>query len=116
MSNRHMTEQKRGGSVLTTDPACAAPGRGAESGDQPEERLKALATESGSKRPCVKQQRKRERQKGGKGKRETDRETDQTAQRKHSAHRPARASNGNGNDSNSSRSTPTSMVRQSTPS
>ena len=82
--------------------------------DQPQERLKTL---SGKwvEETLRETKRKRERQKGGKGKREKQTEKNMTAQRKHSAHRPARASNGNSNDSNSSRSTPTSMVRQSTP-
>ena len=38
---------------MTTDPTCAAPEEGAGSGEQPEERPKKLATETGSARPSV---------------------------------------------------------------
>ena len=38
---------------MTTDPACAAPEGGAESGEQPEERPNRLAMVTGLKRPNV---------------------------------------------------------------
>ena len=49
-----------GGSVLTTDHTCVAPGDGAEPGEQPGKRLNRSATEIGSERPGGKRERERD--------------------------------------------------------
>ena len=46
-----------GGSVLTTDHTCVAPGDGAEPGEQPGKRPNRSATEIGSERPDGKRER-----------------------------------------------------------
>ena len=50
---------------MTTDPTCAAPEEGAGSGEQPEERPKKLATETGSARPSVTPKGQRDRPEEG---------------------------------------------------
>ena len=91
--------RERGGSELTTDPACAAPEEGAESGEQAEERLKKPAMmKSRSERPDATPKRRRER-----GREEKEERGGVVSAVKHSAHGSAPACNrSNSNNRNHS--------------